>query len=174
MRAMVVFESMFGNTQQVAAAIAEGLVSDARVELVEVNDAPGEIGADIDLLVVGGPTHAFGMSRPNTRLDAMSKSGRDEASVGTGIREWIAALRSTSNATAVTTFDTRIGSPRVPGSAARAALKRLRKLGLRVVAPAESFYVSGTPGPLIDGELERARRWGRTLLDSLEIDQVSP
>jgi hypothetical protein len=65
-------------------------------------------------------------------------------------------------------FDTRIASPRVPGSAARAAQKRLKKLGFRTAMPAESFYVNGTPGPLVDGELERARRWGALLGSALQ------
>ena len=56
-------------------------------------------------------------------------------------------------------FDTRIDKPRVPGSAARAAEKRLRRLGFRFVAAAESFYVTGTKGPLVPGEVERARLW---------------
>jgi hypothetical protein len=60
-------------------------------------------------------------------------------------------------------FDTRIARPRLPGSAAHAAEKRLRRLGFRIVAPAESFYVEGTLGPLQAGERERARRWGKTL-----------
>lgn len=165
MRGLVVYESMFGNTKQVADAIGEGVRSQVATELVEVNDAPREIGADV-MLVVGGPTHAFGMTRAKTRQDAMTQAGKDPASAGIGLREWLESLDHADDATRAAAFDTHIDK-RVPGSAARAAEKRLRKLGFRIVEPAESFYVSGTPGPLVQGELERARRWGELLGASL-------
>ncbi len=118
------------------------------------------------MLVVGGPTHAFGMSRSTTRQDAMSQAGKDQAAAGLGIREWLESLDRAADDTPAVTFDTHIDKP-VPGSAGRAAEKRLRKLGYRIVEPAESFSVSGTPGPLVEGELERARRWGEQLPSAL-------
>lgn len=58
MKIVVVFESMFGNTRQVAAAIAEGLAPSGAVDSVTVNDAGAKDAAEsADLLVVGGPTH---------------------------------------------------------------------------------------------------------------------
>jgi hypothetical protein len=162
MRALVVFESMFGNTEVIANAIAEGLTGPMQVETVEVGVATTRVGDDVGLLVVGGPTHAFGMSRAGTRQDAGRQASAGLVSTGIGLREWLDALqRSTSVAAAA--FDTRISKPRLPGSAARAAEKRLRRLGFRVVAPAASFYVEGTMGPLVAGERERARRWGELL-----------
>lgn len=76
MRAMVVYESMFGNTQLIADAIAEGLSSRAEVERTAVGDAATTIGDDVALLVVGGPTHAFGMSRSATRQSAAEQGAR--------------------------------------------------------------------------------------------------
>ena len=73
MRARVVFESMFGNTQVIAQAVADGLAESMSVELEEVGSAATEIAGDVDLLVVGGPTHAFGMSRQRTRESAVSR-----------------------------------------------------------------------------------------------------
>jgi flavodoxin len=67
MRALVVYESMFGNTQAIANAIVQGLSGRMRVEALEVGVAPATIDDDVALLVVGGPTHAFGLSRPQTR-----------------------------------------------------------------------------------------------------------
>jgi hypothetical protein len=163
MRALVVYESMFGNTRAVAGAIAEGLLEHVRTDLVEVGAAPHEPDARVDLLVVGGPTHAFGMSRPNTRADAATKSDASLVSCGIGMREWIEQLPPATQATAAATFDTRVLKPRVPGSAARAALKHLRKDGFRVAAPAVTFWVVGTTGPLVAGELDRARAWGDAL-----------
>jgi hypothetical protein len=162
-RALVVYESMFGNTRTIAEAVADGLASDAIVEVVEVGTAPTVLAGQVDLLVVGGPTHAFGMSRPATREDATRQAGGRVVSAGIGLREWLETLPRGDGSVAVTTFDTRIDHPRLPGSAARKAEKRLRHLGYPVVAKAESFSVSGTQGPLVDGEIDRARGWGRAL-----------
>ena len=74
-RALVVYESVLGNTQAVAKAIAEGLGESRPVTVKEVSDAPDAIPPDVGLLVVGGPTHAFGMSRPETRADAAREAG---------------------------------------------------------------------------------------------------
>jgi hypothetical protein len=71
----------------------------------------------------------------------------------------------------VATFDTRIAKPRLPGSAAAAAEKRLRRLGFRSVVASNSFYVERTTGPLMDGEPERARRWGDELAAALAAEQ---
>jgi hypothetical protein len=163
MRALVVFESMFGDTQLVAKAIAGGLSSRLSADVAEVGAAPNAVGAEIDLLVVGGPTHAFGMSRPKTRHDAIRQAEHDVVSTGIGMREWLDALQHESGSGAAAAFDTRINKPRVPGSAARGAEKRLRRLGFHIAAPAHSFYVAGSSGPLVEGELERAHRWGREL-----------
>jgi hypothetical protein len=163
MDALVVFESMFGNTEAIARAVGEGLSLRLDTEVVEVGTAPNVIGGNLGLLVVGGPTHAFGMSRPGTRRTAAQQAGPRLVSKGIGLREWLADLRVASAPGAVCAFDTRIFKPRVPGSAARAAAKRLRGLGLPEVAAAESFYVLGTDGPLLEGELGRARSWGEQL-----------
>jgi hypothetical protein len=165
MRAVVVYESMFGNTQQIAQAIGKGLATRLEVKVVEVGDA-ALAAAEADLLVVGGPTHAFGMSRPATRQSAVQQGGGHgyEVSGGGGIREWLAAQSKVEPQRLATAFDTRLGKPRwLTGSAARGAAGHLRRLGYRLIAPPESFYVTGTPGPLRDGELDRARQWGERL-----------
>ena len=73
MKALVVYESMFGNTEQIARAVAAGISETVDVQLSEVADAPTDPGPDVALIVAGGPTHAFSMSRENTRADAISK-----------------------------------------------------------------------------------------------------
>ena len=161
MRALVVFESMFGNTETIARAVAEGLGERYDVTVAEVGAAPDQVPPGVDLLVAGGPTHAFGLSRPATRADAAGQLGdRSPVSPGRGLREWLAALPPVTGPAAAT-FDTHIDK-RFPGSAAKAARRRLRGKGFDVRA-AESFYVTGTPGPLADGEEARARAWGARL-----------
>jgi hypothetical protein len=162
MTAVVVFESMFGNTQQIANAVTEGLSRHLPVEQVEVGTAPMIIG-DVELLVVGGPTHAFRLSRPGTRQSAAQQAEDGLVSRSMGLREWLDTLPKGSSHVAVAAFDTRISKPRLPGSAAAAAEKRLRRLGFQVLGRSQSFFVEGTTGPLVPGERERARRWGEEL-----------
>ena len=169
MRALVVYESMFGNTRTIAEAVAEGLSGEVQgVQVVEVGDAPTVVEG-IDLLVVGGPTHAFSMSRQSTRESAVKETDQPLVSSRGGIREWLDRLEPPSSGVAGATFDTKVMKPRLPGSAAAAAQKRLRRLGVRIAAPAETFGVDGMTGPLLDHEPERARRWGEQLASSLTL-----
>ncbi|HEX4811393.1 MAG TPA: flavodoxin domain-containing protein [Nonomuraea sp.] len=169
MDALVVYESMFGNTKQIAEAVAEGLATRLRTKVVEVGSAPATAGPEVGLLVVGGPTHAFSMSRTSTRRSAAQQTTQPLVSRGDGVREWLSALATASAEVRSAAFDTRVAKPRVPGSAARGIARRLRRLGVRVVAPAQSFYVTGTEGPLAAGELERARQWGESLAASFPV-----
>lgn len=159
MRALVVFESIWGNTEHVARAIATGLGEGA--EVVDALRAPATLAEDVDLLVVGGPTHAFSMSTEATRKAAADQGATQIPA--RGIREWIDALSSPTRAVPVATFDTRVVSPRLPGSAAKKAMKRLLGRGLRPIAKPETFGVHGYAGPVADGELDRALQWGSGL-----------
>lgn len=164
MQALVVYESMFGNTALVAEAIAEGLGARVGVRAVPVADAPTPLPADIDLVVVGGPTHAFGMSRRGTR-SAAARQDEKAAAGERGVREWL-AVAGPMHGTLAASFDTHART-RLPGSASGAIRRRLRRSGARVIAPPRSFYVTGTQGPLDDGERDRARAWGAALADAM-------
>jgi hypothetical protein len=160
MSALVVVESMWGNTRAVGDAVGRGLGGDAGV--VDVADAPSTLPQDVDLLVVGGPTHAFSMSRSKTRHEAVER-GAHEGPEETGIREWLAQL-APSDCVEVATFDTRVEKVRrLPGSAAKAAAKDVRRHHLGRLVATESFYVKDVEGPLQNGELERAETWGAQL-----------
>lgn len=159
MKALVMYESMFGNTETVARAVADGMAGQFEVTLADVRTMPRALGMDV--IVVGGPTHAFGMSRPGTRQDAVRQGAEREGAVDVGLREWLDTSPALTGIAAAA-FDTKVDKP-LTGSAGRKADRRLRRLGCRVLVPAESFHVGGTPGPLADGERERARRWGETV-----------
>ena len=161
MRALVVFESLWGNTEQVARAVAAGLGESAEVEVVDVREAPA-LPDDVDLVVAGGPTHAFSMTRASTRADAV-KQGAPHGTGEPGLREWLEAQPRTGHHR-IATFDTRVTKVhRLPGSAARSAARSARKHGYTVATEPTSFYVDDMAGPLADGELERATAWGREL-----------
>lgn len=168
-KALVVYESMFGNTEKVAQAIGAGLATSLDVEVVEVSAAPVEPGPDVTLVVAGGPTHAFGMTREATRADAI-ELGAEHGAREFGLREWIDRLPTRRGGPSLATFDTRTtGRRRMPGSAARAAERAARRHGYDPAAPAESFFVADTDGPLVPGELERATDWGRDLIALVKV-----
>jgi len=168
-KAVVVYESLFGNTHAVAEAVAEGLREGADVEVIPVKDSSPAIVEGADLLVVGGPTHVHGMSSKLTRkgaLDDATKKGKTVPDVeGPALREWIDGIGSVAT-TRAAAFDTRLPPPKIiAGSAAKGIARRLRRHGFQVVGQ-ESFVVEHSEGPPAEGELERAREWGRALVES--------
>ncbi len=167
MRALVIYESMFGNTKRVADAVADGIAPQFVVETVEVSHAPIEIADDIDLLVIGGPTHVHGMTTVKSRASAVERTPVPLVSRGIGIREWLEQARPAVRHLPAAAFDTRIKAPVfLTGSAASGFAKRLRAAGFRLAAPARSFLVAregALDDLLVEGELEAARAWGATL-----------
>ena len=165
MRALVVYESMWGNTERIARAVADGIGGARTLEVNAVSDTDLE---DLDLLVVGGPTHAFAMTRPATRQDAVAR-GAAAGPGDRGIREWLAELPE-DLVVPVATFDTRLDAVRaLPGSAARGARRELRRHHHGDVIRARSFYVKDTAGPLVEGELQRAAQWGAQLASASRL-----
>lgn len=167
-RVAIVYESMFGNTASLAESVRAGLADGgADVVIADVGLAWEQALAGCDLLVLGAPTHAFSLSRPGSRSEAVAQGAApDHAALG--LREWLAALEEAGPVPvprpSVAVFDTRVTKVRrLPGSAARSAARRLRKAGFEVAA-VESFYVDDTPGPVSPGEGDRARAWGHALL----------
>lgn len=159
MRAVVVYESLWGNTERIARAIAEGLNdADVEAQVVEAASAPRAWPEPVDLVIVGAPTHAFSLPSGTTRDSARQQGAPHIES--TGVREWLASHGAPPRSMLVATFDTRTVNPRLPGSAAKKALKRLVTLGYQPITRAETFGVHGYSGPIADGEFDRARAWG--------------
>ena len=165
MRALVVYESMFGNTEKVAAAVARGLqLENVETGLVEVGSASAELSPDLDLLVVGAPTHAFALSRPGTRADAVRQGAAAERA-RLGLREWLESVHlESARPPLLAAFDTRVTKVRwLPKSAGPSAVHLARRRGLESIGKPVGFLVDDLRGPLVDGELERAAAWGRRL-----------
>jgi flavodoxin len=160
MKTMVVYDSVFGNTEKVAQAIARGLEAGGDVEILPVNRLSVDQLRGLNFLVVGSPTRGF---RPTEDLAKFLNSlGNND----------LQELK-------VAAFDTRIALETISSSvfrfivdkggyAANTIAKLLQAKGGKLVAPAEGFFVTGEQGPLKDGELERATEWAR------QLSQVTP
>lgn len=166
MRAIVVYESMFGATRHIAEAVAEGLRPSAEVRLVRAADVEESALDGVDLLVVGAPTHAWSMPRAGTRKGAPEYVRRPAsglnlepgADAAPGVREWLSSLHGLRVAAAA--FDTRISmAPLFTGRASRAIAKGLRRAGAFPLMAPESFLVD-KKSHLLPGQTERARAWG--------------
>jgi hypothetical protein len=170
MRAVIVFESMFGNTHRIADAIAKGIGPGNEVRVIPVSTATRKLLHGADLVVAGGPTHVHGISKASTRKAAVEQAGKSAgqlvldasaAADGPGLRDWFSSLGQMSARGAA--FDTRIAGPAiVTGQASKGIAKLLAQHGLTLVAPAKSFLVT-RENMLQPGEEDRAREWGREL-----------
>jgi hypothetical protein len=163
MRALVVHESLFGNTEAIARAVGEGLARHLTVDVVAAAEAPVRVASDVALLVVGAPTHAFGLPSQGTRASAVREYPDLRRPRQPGVREWLEHLEADPATTLTAAFDTRIDKRWIPGAASHRIHRALSRLGMRSAAPARSFFVHDTEGPLLDGEAERARDWGERL-----------
>jgi hypothetical protein len=170
MRAVVVYESMYGNTHAVANLVAEGMRNEAcDVTVVPVGRATAELIGHCDLLVVGGPTHVHSLPRPSTRKSAAEAAGKPGSGLtlepglpGPGLREWLHDLKPVNGAAAAA-FDTRMDGPVLfTGQASRIIAQQLRRRSYRVLTPLQSFTVS-KQNVLDASQTERARTWGVAL-----------
>jgi Flavodoxin domain len=173
MKALVIYESMYGNTHLIASAIAGGLRSHAETSVVRVDEADPELLASADVIVVGGPTHAHGMSRPNTRqaaVEAAAKAGSnlvlDTESHESGLREWFRSMNRLDMKAAA--FDTRVDMPAVlTGRASKGIARELRDRGATLISEPRSFFVT-TDNRLEPHEESEAHEWGAQLAKALD------
>jgi flavodoxin I len=158
MKILIVYDSVFGNTERVAQAMGSALCDAdplAAVEVVRVGDVTPQHLRGVDLLLVGSPTRAF---RPTPATSAFLKG----LSPGVLKGAQVAAFD-----TRINPQDTKSGFLRFMvslfGYAAPSIAKQMAKKGAHLAAPAEGFEVRDTEGPLKDGELERAGVWVKAL-----------
>ncbi len=147
MKALIVYDSVYGNTEKIARAIAEAITPSGEVKVLRAGEAnPSELES-IDLLIVGSPTHG---GRPTPAVQNLLNKVPELQ----GIK--------------VAAFDTRIPTKlvRVFGYAAGRIANNLKKKGSTLIASPEGFFVTGGQGPLKEGELERAAAWAKGILES--------
>jgi hypothetical protein len=170
MNAVVVYESHWGSTAAVARAIAEGLGPEARV--LTTDEATGAAISDADLIVAGAPVIAFRLATDKVRASLANDSSKAPSPPDLShpsMRSWLKDLPWGHGRSAA--FETRVWwSPRgVTGDIERG----LEGAGYPPLAKAGRFVVTGTYGPLKDGELERARQWGAELAASMKVGDRS-
>ena len=160
MKALVIYESFFGNTEKIAQAIGDALGASMEVEVCKVSEIKPEQLKDVNLLIVGSPTRGF---MPSPGIKSFIKS------IPTNGLQGIKAAA----------FDTRISEddakPRILrflmklfGYAAEPISKKLRNKGAEIVIAPEGFCVKDTKGPLKEGELERAVSWTKKIIETLK------
>ena len=177
MRAVVVYESMYGNTHLIADAIGAGLETAFDVSVVPVAQAGAAALTGADLVVAGGPTHAHGMTRAATRkaaVEAASKPANplevEPDAAGPGLRDWFGSLGQYPIKAAA--FDTRIHAPAaLTGRASKGVARLLREHGFDVIAEPESFLVT-KQDRLEPQETTRAREWGAKLAAAVAPSQA--
>jgi flavodoxin I len=148
MNALVVYDSLYGNTEKIAQTVAAVLDTFGPTRIQPVADV-SSIPPDTDLLVIGGPTHGH--------------------AVNAGITSFLERLETSAvSGIAVTAFDTRVDWPvLLSGSAAKGIGKQLRRKGGNLIVEPGSFLVDSREGPLKDGELERAASWAQQIVNAV-------
>ena len=160
MKAIVVYESLWGNTAAVARAIAAGLGPDARA--LSTAEATPDAVAGADLIVAGAPLFAFRLPTDDIRETIRKKAASFAAPPDLShpaLRAWLETLPPGRGRGAA--FETRMWFS--PGGATGAILQEFKKAGYEPLARGKRFRVTGMYGPLKSGELDRAREWGRKL-----------
>ncbi len=165
MKAIVVYESLWGNTAAIARAIAEGIGSEARV--LSTDEASGTAVSEADLIVAGAPVIAFSLPSDKVRTGIGANPGNAPEAPDLShpsMRSWLDSLPARQGRSA--SFETRIWWS--PGGATKSISRGLEAAGYKTIAKARRFIVTGKFGPLRDGELEQARLWGAELAKAME------
>ena len=163
MKAIVVYESYWGNTASVARAIAEGIGPDARP--MSTAEAVGEAVAGVDLIVAGSPIVAFALPTEKTRANMAAKPDKKAPKPADlshpAMRTWLAALPVGGGKVRAAAFET--GFKLSPGGSGATILKILERRGYVPIAKKQRFLVKTGYGPMKEGEIDRARAWGAEL-----------
>ena len=159
MKTLLIYDSVYGNTEKIAQAIGEVLRSRDEVTILKAIDVKPEHFSNVTLLIVGSPTQAFSSTSPIkkfiTNIPKQGLKGVNVATFDTRI--------------AIEDIDSRILPTMVKlfGYAAKPIADSLGKKGGKLIIAPEGFFVKGTEGPLKEGELERAAGWAEQILATL-------
>lgn len=169
MKTLIVYDSLYGNTQQIAQAIGNAFGNQEGITMMRVGDVKSEQFAGLKLLIIGSPTQRF---RPTAAISNLLK-GISENSL-TGVKVAVFDTRLTTreiNETPALAFFVRLFG--VSAYAAKPMADILKKKGGELIVSAEGFFVEGMEGPLAQGELERAADWAKQISAKAQwLDQV--
>lgn len=161
MDALVIYDSLYGNTGQIALAIGKALDPLESVNVLRVTEVKPDQLASPKLLVIGSPTQRF---RPTTAISDLLKGLSKNRLLGVKVAAFDTRLTLEEiNATPVLAFFVRIY-----GYAAKPVARHLERKGGQLIVPPQGFYVAGMEGPLVLGELERAADWARQILAKIQ------
>lgn len=160
MKAIVIYESVFGNTEKVARAIGKAFTSEEGSNVHHVDKVTPDHLNDVDLLVIGSPTQKFQAMPAAKSFIAKMPSGN------------LKGINVAAFDTRISTSDIKSGFLRYMvnlfGYAAEPLARKLKRKGGELITDPEGFIVNGTKGPLKEGELERAEAWGRQIKSMAE------
>ena len=147
-KAVVIYDTRFGNTKKIAKALARGIEEQGvTVVCLKVEDVDPDTLGEYDFLALGGPTHAFGISKP--------------------MKDFLTKLETVDlRAKKAFAFDTKTGS-RFWGSAAKGIEKRLKRFGMNIIKPYDNAIVLGLKGPLQEGMNGKFKQIGTELVRKL-------
>lgn len=156
MKTLIVYDSVFGNTEKIAKAIGDSLAELTSTEVVKVSEAKLEQLHGTDLLIVGSPTRAFKPTKAIVdfliQIPSNGLKGIDVAAFDTRINTEDVNSRILN------------GFVKIFGYAAKPIADKLQKKGGNLVLPPEGFFVKDNEGPLKEGELERAAEWAKQVM----------
>jgi flavodoxin len=140
-RAIVIYDTKFGNTEKIARALARGMEKQGfKVDCVKADEVDVDKLVEYDFLAIGGPTHAFGVSKPMKafleKLRSVDIKGKKAFAFDTKYKSWLA------------------------GSAGKGIEKTLKELGMSIVKTHSSAIVKGSEGPLEEGMEEMFEKIG--------------
>ncbi len=149
MKALIVYDSVYGNTEKIARAMAEAIAPGGEVKVLRASEADLSELSSADLVIAGCPTHG---GRPTSAMQGFLNKVPESSLQG------ITAAA----------FDTRVSAKwvKILGFAAGKIADSLKKKGAALIASPEGFFVEGKEGPLKEGELERAAGWAKGILES--------
>jgi len=156
MKALVIYDSYFGNTERIAQAIGNALGSQEDVETLRVGNLKPEQLTGLELLIVGSPTRGF---RPTAAITNLLRSIPTNGLSGVKVAAFDTRISIADMKPAILRFLAGLF-----GYAAKPISDRLRNKGGELALPPEGFLVEGAEGPLKEGELERAADWARQVM----------
>jgi flavodoxin I len=156
MKTLVIYDSAFGNTAQIAHAIGSALGSQKEVTICQVGNVLPEQLTNLNLLIVGSPTQGF---RPTQAITTFLKESLASGLKGIKVAAFDTRISTSDIKSSFLRFIVKMG-----GFAAKPIAKSLQQRGGELVMPPEGFIVEGKEGPLKAGELERAADWAKQIV----------